>query len=99
MLKKHVISVRDMIMDVDRGIVPSQQALDDKLTDWINYGLLLEGLFCERRGCVSDPDYEDRQEVIVVNPGNPGQITPEIKKQVEDLGFRVRRNRPGGCDD
>ena len=49
MAKKHVVSVRDMISDIDAGIVPSPEMIDEKITDWINYGLLLEGLIEERR--------------------------------------------------
>lgn len=48
MLKKHVVSVRDIIKDIDRGIVPTERTIDEKITDWINYGLLIEGLLVER---------------------------------------------------
>jgi hypothetical protein len=48
MAKKHVISVRDMVKDVERGLIPSEKMLNEKITDWINYGLLLEGLLVER---------------------------------------------------
>jgi hypothetical protein len=48
MAKKHVVSVRDMVKDVERGVMPTEKMLDDKITDWINYALLLEGLLVER---------------------------------------------------
>jgi len=55
MAKKHVVSVRDMVNDIERGIVPSRKMLDEKITDWINYGLLLEGLVEERRRALAPP--------------------------------------------
>lgn len=48
MLAKHIVSVHDMVMDAEVGQVPSPSMLNEKITDWINYGLLLEGLLIER---------------------------------------------------
>ena len=50
MAKKHITSVRDMVEDAERGIAPTTKMIDEKITDWINYGLLLEGLLVERQG-------------------------------------------------
>lgn len=50
MLKKHIVSVRDMVADVDQGKLLAAALIDEKITDWINYGLLLEGLLQERIG-------------------------------------------------
>lgn len=48
MLNKHIVSVMDMVDGTSRGEVPSARMIDEKISDWINYGLLLEGLFFER---------------------------------------------------
>lgn len=39
---KHLISVFDIIDDLDKGILPSRELVDEKLGDSINYMLLLE---------------------------------------------------------
>jgi len=102
MCKKHVVSVRDMIKDIERGIVPSQKMLDEKITDWINYGLLLEGLFGERRTGSVDPVVFGSQFKVSMDDDFPGMETrppvgvmsEEIRRQVEDLGFKVAMKRP-----
>jgi len=48
MLMKHVVSVIDIIDDLDRGIVASKERVDEKVGDTINYLILLEGLLEER---------------------------------------------------
>ena len=48
MMKKHIVSVRDMVDDTKHGIIPTRKQVDEKITDMINYSLLLEGLFVER---------------------------------------------------
>ena len=106
MAKKHVVSVRDMIKDIDRGIVPSQETIDEKITDWINYGLLLEGLFGERitgldervaggyqLNVSMDDDLPEMETMSAV-----GVMSEETILQVEDLGFHVGRRRPVGID-
>lgn len=45
---KHVISILDIISDIDRGILPSEELINEKFTDVINYPLLLEALIKER---------------------------------------------------
>jgi len=47
MWMKHIVSVHDMIQDARQGILPSRKLIADKLSDNINYNLLLEGLFEE----------------------------------------------------
>lgn len=98
MLKKHVVSVRDMVKDIERGILPSKKMLDEKITDRINYGLLLEGLFRERMhhevaALRIDGGYElsmsmedDFQDTGSLLPP-PGSMRPDIERQVYDLGF------------
>jgi len=102
MCKKHVVSVRDMIKDVERGIVPSQKMLNEKITDWINYGLLLEGLFGERQAGQGDPVIFGSQFKVSMDDDFPGMETrppvgvmsEETMRQVEGLGFHVGRKRP-----
>lgn len=50
MWKKHLVSIRDMIEDLEKhGKVPSRAQLKEKLGDNIVYSLLLEGIVEERR--------------------------------------------------
>lgn len=45
---KHETSLDDIINDLDRGIIPSQKMIDEKIGDIINYYVLLEAHFAER---------------------------------------------------
>ena len=56
MAKKHVVSVRDMVKDAEKGVCPTLGALNEKITDWVNYGLLLEGLLRERMGKANEAE-------------------------------------------
>jgi len=102
MAKKHVVSVRDMIKDVERGVFPSQKMLDDKITDWINYGLLLEGLFGERLALLAELSADGYRFPAPRNATIPdmetqkalGVMSEETMRQVEDIGFHVGRKRP-----
>ncbi|HWQ20228.1 MAG TPA: hypothetical protein VN455_10665 [Methanotrichaceae archaeon] len=49
MLAKHIVSVLDLARASGRGEVPSKELVKEKIGDWICYGVLLEGLFEERR--------------------------------------------------
>ncbi len=73
MAKKHVISLRDMVDDTDKGIAPSFAMLDEKITDWINYGLLLEGLLVER---IAKKMQEDREH---------NAMQSELKEAIEQF--------------
>lgn len=46
---KHDVSVDDMVDALKRGVVPSKEAVAEKIGDSINYLLLLEGLIEEAR--------------------------------------------------
>lgn len=48
MMRKHIVSMRDMVADAEKGIAPTTKMLDEKVTDTINYSLLLEALLVER---------------------------------------------------
>lgn len=48
MREKHEVSIVDIINDLDGGILPSEELLEEKLGDSINYLILLEGLIKER---------------------------------------------------
>lgn len=50
MWKKHLVSIIDMVDDLDRGIVPSNAMIAEKCGDNIVYTLLFEGLVAEMRG-------------------------------------------------
>ncbi len=45
---KHFVSIIDIVEDLDKGIIPSHGILDDKVTDILNYIVLLEALIKER---------------------------------------------------
>lgn len=50
MLSKHVVSVYDIVDQIEfDGVIPSKEMLSEKITDWINYTILLEALIEERR--------------------------------------------------
>lgn len=48
MLLKHEVSIGDIINNLDKGILPSKEMLDEKIKDIINYYILLENLIIER---------------------------------------------------
>ena len=48
MWTKHIISILDMVDDLERGILPPEARLSEKMTDIINYSVLLEALITER---------------------------------------------------
>jgi hypothetical protein len=45
---KHVVSILDMVNDLDSGNINTVKLWNEKLTDGINYLALLEGLIMER---------------------------------------------------
>ena len=47
---KHDVSVDDLVDNVAKGILPSEALLEEKITDSINYLILLEALIKERIG-------------------------------------------------
>lgn len=48
MYLKHLVSIMDIIVDVEAGNIPTKEILSEKITDSINYHLLLEALILER---------------------------------------------------
>lgn len=49
-LLKHRISVLDMVDNLDKGILPTEALVDEKIGDYINYLILLEASIKERIG-------------------------------------------------
>jgi len=49
MLKKHIVSVIDMIDMTGDGISPELSLVNEKIGDCINYLILLEAMFVERK--------------------------------------------------
>ncbi len=45
---KHLVSVMDIIYDLDKGKLPTRDILDEKIKDTINYAILLKALIIER---------------------------------------------------
>lgn len=51
MWAKHIVSVADMVQKMERGgPVPSEAFVAEKITDMINYALLMECVVAELRG-------------------------------------------------
>ena len=46
---KHLVSVFDIIHDLDDNHLPSDSLLDEKIKDTVNYPMLLKGLIIERK--------------------------------------------------
>ena len=49
MWAKHIVSVVDIVRDIENGMLPTEHLIHEKLTDVINYAFLLEALIEERR--------------------------------------------------
>jgi hypothetical protein len=49
MFNKHLTSILDMIDDARKGVLPTEQLMNDKITDGINYLLLFEGIVKEMK--------------------------------------------------
>lgn len=49
MWAKHIVSVVDLVRKIDEGGLPPELLVEEKVTDTINYALLLEALIEERR--------------------------------------------------
>jgi hypothetical protein len=47
---KHEVSIRDIVDDLDKGVMPTDELLDEKIGDVLNYYVLLKALIVERRG-------------------------------------------------
>lgn len=47
MLRKHIVSVMDMVQKSAVGVYPTKEMRDEKIGDTINYLILLEAIFIE----------------------------------------------------
>lgn len=47
MWKKHIVSIIDMVQDIENGVIPSPDMVEEKLGDNINYTLLFEAMLVE----------------------------------------------------
>jgi hypothetical protein len=50
MWSKHVVFILDIVDEMDNGIMPLPQVLDEKITDAVNYLCLLEAMIIEDLG-------------------------------------------------
>lgn len=53
-LLKHYTSYRDILDNMDNGIIPDQEYIDEKIGDIINYFILFEAIVSEKRSVVSE---------------------------------------------
>ena len=58
MMSKHTVSVYDLIRKQERGVAVSKELWDEKITDSINYLLLLQAALEEQRGDGTEYDFE-----------------------------------------
>jgi hypothetical protein len=88
MMVKHLISLLDLVEDIDKGreIVLSQ--FREKSTDAINYLLLLEGLVDERLGGTYGPHVEGRSDAalprLYSEPRKPGHVSRMVVDQRDE---------------
>lgn len=74
-LKKHLVSILDMIQGIDQGTsTPTQAWIDEKLGDCQNYFILLEGLLTERMKCRPADPFATVGGKLTTSPGqgDPG---------------------------
>ena len=57
MKEKHCVSVQDIVNDLDKGILPTDNLINEKIGDEINYLILLEALLKERL-MLPEPSYQ-----------------------------------------
>jgi hypothetical protein len=48
MFMKHLVSIFDIVNDLNTGTLPNKSILEEKITDTLNYLVLLEALITER---------------------------------------------------
>lgn len=63
MLRKHLVSIMDLIEESKHGKVISKAMLDEKIGDYLNYGFLMEGLFVDANA--DNQQKEDHKKYIV----------------------------------
>ena len=51
---KHVVSIKDLVDDLEYGDMAMREEWDEKIGDAINYLFLLNGLVVERLDCVKN---------------------------------------------
>lgn len=64
MAKKHLVSIKTIIDDLDSGIVVTPQKASEKISDAINYFILLEALLEERWVATCAREFENIKERI-----------------------------------
>lgn len=72
MWKKHLVSIIDMVDDIDQGMIPTPAMIKEKCGDNIVYSLLFEGLVEEMR-----------QDIPLVV--GAAKLMPDIATDVEEL--------------
>ena len=45
---KHEISIEDMVNDLEKGILPTEEMVEEKFGDAINYNILQKAMFLDR---------------------------------------------------
>lgn len=58
---KHYISIKDIILDIEKGNIPTYALVNEKITDHINYMILLEA-------CIIETIKEDEERKIQPEP-------------------------------
>lgn len=60
-LLKHIVSLDDIIENLDKGIIPSKDVIDEKIGDIINYHILIEACIIDRINSEEDKVNGDKQ--------------------------------------
>ena len=82
---KHRASIMDLVDDIEEGKLPSMKLLAEKMTDSINYLLLLEALIVERVEAGEHPDVILRSGVAVIEgEGKDAYLSYLAKDQAEE---------------
>ena len=74
-MMKHIVSIMDLVHDLDDGKSPAESMLDEKIGDAINYLILLDGLFRDRSPMKTEIDKrvdELEKDGKITNYGNLG---------------------------
>jgi hypothetical protein len=80
MYKKHLVSVRDIVFDIENGVMPSEKILNEKILDSINYHILLEAIVKERLGTTWHSNDVPATKIITPTVSSPAKIKGSSKK-------------------
>lgn len=72
-MMKHIVSILDIVHDLDEGKVATQEMVNEKVGDAINYLILLDGLLQDRR--ITMPDQRTEIDERVNELAKDGKVS------------------------